>query len=37
MAGCDYLPSIKGIGLKKALKYLEGEKDIYGVVEKLKT
>lgn len=23
MAGCDYLPSIKGIGLKTAIKYLQ--------------
>ena len=32
LAGCDYLPSIKGIGLRKAMKYMEDEKDIFGVV-----
>ena len=23
MAGCDYLPSIKGIGIKKAIEFLD--------------
>ena len=36
MAGCDYLPSIKGIGLKKAIRFVEDGKDIYKIVEKLK-
>lgn len=28
LAGCDYLRSIKGIGIKKAIKMVDNESDI---------
>ena len=35
MAGCDYIPSIKGIGLKKAIKYFEHFDNITDIVGKM--
>ena len=35
MAGCDYIPSIKGIGLKKAIRYLEQHSNIREIVDKM--
>ena len=36
MAGCDYVPSIKGVGLKKAMKYVEKYGEIEAVVRQMK-
>ncbi len=35
MAGCDYLPSVKGIGLKKALNLFDRFLNLDGAVNHL--
>jgi len=35
MAGCEYLPNIERVGLKKAIKHFETEKDFEGVMKLL--
>jgi len=37
MAGCEYLPSIPGIGLKVAIKHMEKYKSIDKIIEFLKS
>jgi len=36
LAGCDYVPSIKGIGIKKAIKLVTNEPEPKKLVLKLK-
>jgi len=36
MAGCDYMPSVKGMGLKKAIKYFERFKTVESVIRRMK-
>jgi len=36
MAGCDYLPSIKGMGLKLAIDYLDRFVEIKSVVNRVR-
>lgn len=36
LAGCDYISNIKGIGIQKAIKFMDGDKDIFGVVENIR-
>ena len=33
MSGCDYIESIRGIGLKKAIDYFDKYSDIESVIE----
>lgn len=35
LAGCDYLSSVKGIGIKKAIKMVDNEPDISELLRKL--
>ena len=37
MAGCDYLPSLKGIGINKSTDFMERFQDIETVVKHLRT
>merc|ERR1719373_513348 len=37
LCGCDYCPSIRGIGPKKAYEYIKKYNDIEGLLEKIKT
>jgi exonuclease 1 len=37
LAGCDYNPSIKGIGIKRAIKYLHEKKSSNAVIEYLRS
>jgi hypothetical protein len=36
MSGCDYLPSIKGMGIRKAVKYMHNLGNINYVISKMK-
>lgn len=35
MAGCDYVSSIRGIGIKKAINLIQKQNDIIKVIENL--
>ena len=37
LSGCDYLPSIRGVGLKKAYKLLKLHDDVFSVLEAMRT
>lgn len=37
MSGCDYLPSIKGIGIKKAVDLLHKQGNLHYAVSKIKS
>jgi exonuclease-1 len=36
LAGCDYVGSIKGVGIKKAIKMMDNDKDIMEILRKFK-
>lgn len=36
MSGCDYLPSIKGIGIRKAVEYMNQLSNVHNIIHKLK-
>lgn len=37
MAGCDYLPSIKGIGIKKSVDFIDKYGKVSSAVKHLRT
>lgn len=36
MSGCDYVPSIRGMGIRKAIDYMSKYDDISNTIPKLK-
>lgn len=37
LTGTDYLPSIKGIGIKRALKFVTESKDLFEAIKQIET